>query len=70
VASRIGVRDLGGPVKRCHGNREFLIDDFSISTRVWGPSIHSEDMCHRRIGTSGFGELSSKKPATLGIANS
>jgi hypothetical protein len=54
VASHIGVRDLGGPVKRCHGNREFPIGDFPIATGVWGPSVSNEDRCHRRIGTSGL----------------
>ena len=58
MASHIGVRDLGGPVKWCHGNREFPIHDFSIATGVWGPSVSNKGRCHWRIDISGFGDLS------------
>jgi hypothetical protein len=55
VASRFRVRDLGGPVKQCHKNREFPIGNFPITIGVWGPSVSTKDRCHRRIGPSGFG---------------
>jgi hypothetical protein len=46
---------LGRSCERCNRGREFPIDDFPSSTGVWGPSVSSEDKCHRRSDILEFG---------------